>query len=93
MAEKNKARWANAGMLIFGIALVVIAFWDVDDQSFCAAGCGNLFRFISAPLYEHFGHWGARIAILVIGGAFIAWSFVKPKSDTSDSGHEAPSNS
>src|SRR4051812_34560854 len=75
-------KWPKWGPLLFGIALLVGALWDVSDTTFCSGGCGNLFSLISGPLFEAFGHWGPRGTLLILGGVLIGLSLVNRTKDS-----------
>jgi hypothetical protein len=66
--------------LACGASLVVLALWDVSDQSFGSSEprggpIGLLIDHLSVWLFDTFGHRGPRVALVGIGIAFVAASF------------------
>ena len=88
MARHSGHRWYKLKGLLLGGGLILLALWNISNRDFCSGGCGLLFSLITAPLFEHFGHWGPRVALLAVGTSFVALSLIRGNNDD-----EGPSNS
>jgi hypothetical protein len=68
-------------MLAFGAWFVLLALWDLSDQSFgsslkwASLFVGPVVDHVSGSLFDTFGHWGPRGILIVIGILLVATSF------------------
>src|SRR5687767_3521010 len=80
MAPFTKERGRATLTLASGASFMVLALWDVSDQSFGSSKprggpVGLLIDHFSVWLFDAFGHWGPRVALMGIGILFAAASF------------------
>ena len=54
---------------------MLVALWDVSEQTFGSSSGGALSWIASIWLFNTFGHWGPRLALITIGILFMALSF------------------
>lgn len=70
---------------------MLLALWDVADPSFGSskprgALVGLLVDHVSVWLFDTFGHWGPRVALIAIGALFMAASFRLASAAREDEG-------
>ena len=74
MALSTLRHRATVTLALGGVCLL-IALWDLSDQTFGASSRGALSGMISIWLFHTFGHWGPRLALIMIGVLFVALAF------------------
>lgn len=91
MALLTTARGSAALMLGVGASFLVVALWDVSNERFGFYRRPLLPReYVSAWLFDAFGHWGPRAVLITIGVLGVAFSFWLAARAEAD---ERPSNS
>lgn len=75
MARLTNIRSGATFTLAFGACCLLLALWDLSDQKFGSTWPGGLTGPISAWLFDMFGHWGPRVALVVFGVFLVALSF------------------
>ena len=67
--------WATL-TLAAGASSLLIALWDVSNQSFGSYKRPAFPReYVSAWLFDTFGHWGPRVLLMALGVLLVALSF------------------
>jgi hypothetical protein len=62
-------------MLLVGASSLLVALWDLSDQTFGSTRAGGLTRDVFVWLFDTFGHWGPRVALIALGVSSVAFSF------------------
>lgn len=77
MALLTKDRGRATFTLAVGASCLLVALWDVSDQTFGSSLSQDryLIRAFFAWLFDMFGHWGLRVPLMAIGVFFVAMSF------------------
>src|ERR687896_2363162 len=79
MALLTRRRGRATFMLAFGAWFVLLALWDISDQTFGSSKSAGLFGrhvdHVSGWLFDTFGHWGPRVVLIAIGIVLVAVSF------------------
>lgn len=70
---------------------MLLALWDVADPSFGSSKSrggpgGLLIGYVSAWLFDTFGHWGPRVALIAIGTLFVGASLWLASAARQDEG-------
>ena len=70
---------------------MLIALWDVSDQTFGSSKRANVVDSVSRWLFDAFGHWGPRLVLIAVGTLLLAWSFWLVSLPRADEALEQPS--
>jgi|SRR5688572_3521054 hypothetical protein len=77
MALLTKVRGEATFVLAVGASCLLVALWDVSDQTFGSSWSRDryLIRAFFAWLFDTFGHWGLRVPLMAFGVFLVASSF------------------